>query len=86
MIVETFTSQTSSGTRIPAFSRFAGIYGAAFISNAVVSGLQGDHWLGSAARINRVGFKPGIPSLRGICAAQVFQGSPRAGLAAMEVE
>jgi len=33
VIVETFTSQTSSGTRIPAFSRFAGIYGAAFISN-----------------------------------------------------
>jgi hypothetical protein len=33
-IVETFTSQTSSGARIPAFSRFAGIYGAAFISNA----------------------------------------------------
>jgi len=32
-IVETFTSQTSSGARIPAFSRFAGIYGAAFISN-----------------------------------------------------
>jgi hypothetical protein len=32
-IVETFTSQTSSGTRIPAFSRFAGVYGAAFISN-----------------------------------------------------
>jgi hypothetical protein len=33
VFVETFTSQTSSGTRIPAFSRFAGIYGAAFISN-----------------------------------------------------
>lgn len=32
-IVETFTSQTSSGTRIPAFSRFAGTYGAAFVSN-----------------------------------------------------
>jgi hypothetical protein len=32
-IVETFTSKTSSGARIPAFSRFAGIYGAAFISN-----------------------------------------------------
>ena len=33
VVVETFTSQTSSGNRIPAFSRFAGIYGAAFISN-----------------------------------------------------
>ncbi len=33
-MVETFTSQTSSGARIPAFSRFAGIYGAAFISNS----------------------------------------------------
>jgi hypothetical protein len=32
-ILETFTSQTDSGTRIPAYSRFAGIYGAAFISN-----------------------------------------------------
>jgi hypothetical protein len=32
-VVETFTSQTSSGVRIPAFSRFAGTYGAAFISN-----------------------------------------------------
>ena len=33
-IAETFTSETSNGTRIPAFSRFAGTYGAAFISNA----------------------------------------------------
>jgi hypothetical protein len=33
-ISETFTSQTESGARIPAFSRFAGAYGAAFISNA----------------------------------------------------
>lgn len=33
-IAGTFTSQTSSGTRIPAYSRFAGVYGAAFISNA----------------------------------------------------
>jgi hypothetical protein len=32
-IVETFTSQTSSGIRVPAFPRFAGTYGAAFISN-----------------------------------------------------
>jgi hypothetical protein len=32
-IVETFTSETASGTRIPAYSRFAGIYGAAFIAN-----------------------------------------------------
>ncbi len=32
-IVETFTSQTSNGARIPAFSRFAGAYGAAFTSN-----------------------------------------------------
>lgn len=33
VIVETVTSQTASGARIPAFSRFAGDYGAAFISN-----------------------------------------------------
>ena len=32
-IVETFTSETSNGARIPAFSRFAGTYGAAFVSN-----------------------------------------------------
>ena len=34
VIAETFTSQTEKGTRIPAYSRFAGTYGAAFISNA----------------------------------------------------
>jgi hypothetical protein len=33
-IVGTFTSETASGNRIPAYSRFAGTYGAAFISNA----------------------------------------------------
>jgi len=33
-IVETFTSQTESGARVPAYSRFAGTYGAAFIANA----------------------------------------------------
>jgi hypothetical protein len=33
-IVETFTSETADGSRIPAYSRFAGTYGAAFISNA----------------------------------------------------
>lgn len=32
-IVGTFVSNTTSGARIPAFSRFAGTYGAAFISN-----------------------------------------------------
>jgi hypothetical protein len=32
-LVETFTSETASGKRIPAYSRFAGIYGAAFIAN-----------------------------------------------------
>jgi hypothetical protein len=30
----TFVSRTESGSRMPAFSRFAGIYGSAFISNA----------------------------------------------------
>jgi hypothetical protein len=34
VFVETFTSESESGTRIPAYSRFAGTYGAAFISNA----------------------------------------------------
>ena len=33
VMVETFTSKTAGGTRIPAYSRFAGTYGAAFISN-----------------------------------------------------
>lgn len=32
-VVSTFVAQTSSGRTIPAFSRFAGTYGAAFISN-----------------------------------------------------
>jgi len=32
-LVETFTSQTAGGTRIPALSRFAGAYGAAFLAN-----------------------------------------------------
>ena len=32
-IVSTFVSDTSSGRRVPAFSRFAGDYGAAFIEN-----------------------------------------------------
>ena len=33
-ILETFTSQTASGSRIPAYSRFVGTYGAAFIANS----------------------------------------------------
>jgi hypothetical protein len=33
VIVESFTSRTSSGAQIPALSPFAGTYGAAFISN-----------------------------------------------------
>ena len=33
VFVETFTSRTANGTRIPAYSRFAGTYGAAFIAN-----------------------------------------------------
>jgi hypothetical protein len=33
VIAETFTSETASGRRIPAYSRFAGTYGAAFIAN-----------------------------------------------------
>ena len=33
-VVGTFVSHTESGSLIPAYSRFAGIYGAAFISNA----------------------------------------------------
>ncbi len=33
VMVETFTSKTAGGRRIPAYSRFAGTYAAAFISN-----------------------------------------------------
>jgi hypothetical protein len=33
-VVGTFVSRTESGSQMPAFSRFAGIYGAAFISNS----------------------------------------------------
>jgi hypothetical protein len=39
-ILETFTSQTSRGSRMPAYSRFAGTYGAAFISNMWYPGPQ----------------------------------------------
>jgi hypothetical protein len=34
VVAETFTSETAGGSRIPAYSRFAGTYGAAFIANA----------------------------------------------------
>lgn len=33
-VAETFTSHTASGGRVPAYSRFVAIYGAAFISNS----------------------------------------------------
>lgn len=33
-VTETVTSHTASGNRIPAFARFAGIYGAAFFANS----------------------------------------------------
>jgi hypothetical protein len=34
VLVESFTSQTADGGRMPAFSRFAGAYGSAFLSTA----------------------------------------------------
>lgn len=34
VLLESFTSQTADGGRIPAFSRFAGAYGSAFLSTA----------------------------------------------------
>jgi hypothetical protein len=34
VLVESFTSQTADGRRMPAFSRFAGAYGSAFLSTA----------------------------------------------------
>jgi len=33
-VIHVFVARTDAGTQVPAFSRFAGIYGAAFISNA----------------------------------------------------
>ncbi len=33
-VIETFSSETANGKRIPAYSRFAGTYGAAFIANS----------------------------------------------------
>ena len=59
-IVETFTSQTRSGTRIPAFSRFAGMYGAAFISNTWYPEHQSHHWLCTATRLDRLGSSLGF--------------------------
>lgn len=59
-IAETFTSETASGRRIPAYSRFAGSYGAAFISNTWYPDSQATPgWAlrrGSTALASSVGF------------------------------
>lgn len=59
-VVSTFVSQTSSGLTIPAFSRFAGTYGAAFISNTWYpnnrAGLGNAARRGSTALATSVGF------------------------------
>jgi len=71
-IVATFVSPTTSGGSEPAYSRFAGVYGAAFIANAweppsqdsAVHGLE----RGSLSLLSRVGwnvFKEFWPSIRG---------------------
>jgi hypothetical protein len=60
VFAETFTSETSRGTRIPAYSRFAGTYGAAFISNLWYPESRSTAgWAlrrGSTALISSVGF------------------------------
>jgi hypothetical protein len=60
VVVESFTSETASGKRIPAYSRFAGTYGAAFISNAwYPDSRSGAGWAlrrGSTALASSVGF------------------------------
>ena len=65
-IVETFTSQTSSGTRIPAFSRFAGTYGAAFISNLWYPDSRATTGWALRRGSTALGASAGIPPLRGI--------------------
>jgi hypothetical protein len=71
-IVATFVSPTTSGGSEPAYSRFAGVYGAAFIANSweppsqnsAVHGLE----RGSLSMLSRVGwnvFKEFWPSIRG---------------------
>jgi hypothetical protein len=71
-IVATFVSPTTSGGSEPAYSRFAGVYGAAFIANAweppsqdsAVHGLE----RGSLSLLSRMGwnvFKEFWPSIRG---------------------
>jgi hypothetical protein len=41
-VVRTFVARTDTGTQMPAFSRLAGVYGAAFISNAWYPQRQAD--------------------------------------------
>jgi hypothetical protein len=59
-IAETFTSETSSGARIPAFSRFTGVYGAAFVSNLWYPDSRATTgwamWRGSTALGSSLGF------------------------------
>ena len=59
-VISTFVSQTSSGATIPAFSRFAGTYSAAFISNtwypANRSGWGDAARRGSTALASSIGF------------------------------
>ena len=57
VIVSTFTSQTSSGKRMPAYSRFAGTYGAAFISNAWYPDSRVDAWLCPASWFDALGLE-----------------------------
>ena len=76
-IVSTFVSPTSHGVTIPAFSRFVGVYGAAFISNtwypnnratagdAAVRGTWGIGWqLGPSPRERICAICPEIPAVR----------------------
>ena len=71
-IVGTFVSRTPTGGSMPAFSRFAGAYGAGFIANAWEPRSQNDagHALerGSTALLSSVGwhiFKEFWPDIRG---------------------
>ena len=79
VIAETFTSQTSSGIRIPAFSQFAGTYGAAFISNL---------WYPDSRATTGWALRRGssalVPPSSSICLRnswrQILRSSPRTGL------
>jgi hypothetical protein len=68
-VAETFTSRTADGSRMPAYSRFAGIYAAAFISNS---------WYPESRANTRYALRRGSTALAsGVCFHLVEEFFPR---------